>query len=242
VTPARWRAIVPALALIVGAAAFALSVTREPAASRAEAERGKPVLMLLTSLPLMFGEDFSLDSGGSPALAALGQRYRVVPISVTSTADLAKGRMLLMAQPQAQTPADLVALDRWVRDGGRLLLLADPLLEWPSARPLGDALRPPPMFADTGLLAHWGLRLDSPEERGPKMSRLGGREIMTASPGTLHGRCKIDDGLLVARCRIGRGSATIIADADFLGVQHLDGPIESNLPALVQELSLVEPK
>src|SRR5829696_4475008 len=31
----------------------------------------RPTLLLLTSLPIVFGEDFALDSGGSPALAAL---------------------------------------------------------------------------------------------------------------------------------------------------------------------------
>ena len=72
-----------------------------------------------------------------------------------------------MAHPLAQTAENLVALDAWVRGGGRVLLLADPMLEWPSKRPLGDPLRPPPMFMDTGLLAHWGLRLDAPDERGP---------------------------------------------------------------------------
>ena len=111
----------------------------------------RPTLLLLTSLPLVFGEDFSLQDGGSPALKALETRYRVVPISVTDRRELAKGRLLLMAQPLAQPAEDLVALDQWVRRGGRVLLLADPMLEWPSERPLGDPLRPPPMFMDTGL-------------------------------------------------------------------------------------------
>ena len=74
--------------------------------------------------------------------------------------------MLLMAHPLAQPAEALVDLDRWVRDGGRLLLLADPKLDWPSKRALGDTLRPPPAFADTGLLAHWGLRLDAPADGG----------------------------------------------------------------------------
>ena len=34
-----------------------------------------------------------------------------------------------MAQPLAQTAENLVTLDTWVRRGGRVLLLADPLLE-----------------------------------------------------------------------------------------------------------------
>ena len=74
---------------------------------------------------------------GSPALTALSARFRVTPISTTSSEELAKVRLLLMAQPQAQTPENLVALDEWMRAGGRLLLLADPLLEWSSTRPLG---------------------------------------------------------------------------------------------------------
>ena len=95
----------------------------------------------------------------------------MVPISVTDGAELAKGRLLLMAHPLAQTAENLVALDAWVRRGGRVLLLADPMLEWPSKRPLGDPLRPPPMFADTGLLAPLG-----PEARGARRARAESRQ------------------------------------------------------------------
>ncbi len=164
---------------------FALVPGPEP---RPAAKR--PDLLLLTSLPLVFGEQFSLQGGGSPALKALDTRYRVVPISVTDPAELGKGRLLLMAHPLAQPAEDLVALDQWVRSGGRVLLLADPMLEWPSSRPLGDPLRPPPMFMDTGLLAHWGLRLDAPDERGAKAEKLGGYDVLTVSPGSLYGRLR----------------------------------------------------
>ena len=124
-------------------------------------------------MPLVFGEQFSLQQNGSAALKVLQTRYRIVPISVADPQELTKGRLLLMAQPQAQPAEDLVALDAWVGRGGRLLLLADPLLEWPSERPLGDPLRPPAMYADTGLLAHWGLRLDAPDERGRQEVKAG---------------------------------------------------------------------
>ena len=76
---------------------------------RPPAER--PVVLLLISLPLVFSEGFDLNAGGSPALKALETRYRVVPISVTSPADLQRGRLLLMAHPLAQPAEDLVALD-----------------------------------------------------------------------------------------------------------------------------------
>src|SRR5438128_1273825 len=116
----------------VAALAFALHQRRNDAiAPRPPGQR--PVLLLLTSLPIVFSEQFSLQGGGSPALDALRTRYRVVPISVADEAELKTGRLLLMAQPLAQPAEDLVALDQWVRGGGRVLLFADPMLEWPSA-------------------------------------------------------------------------------------------------------------
>ena len=236
---ARRRAMVLVIAVVVAAVLVFAVLNRSPGAPRARPPGERPTLLLLTSLPLMFGEDFSLQGGGSPALKALETRYRVVPISVTDPAELTKGRLMLMAHPLAQPAQDLVALDQWVRGGGRVLLLADPLLEWPSKRPLGDPLRPPPMFMDTGLLLHWGLRLDAPDERGPKPAKLGGYDIRTVSPGLLSGRCTIGTDRLVAHCRIGKGRATIVADADWLDVEHLDGA-GHNLDALLSELAKLE--
>jgi hypothetical protein len=196
--------------------------------------------LLLTSLPLVFGEDFSIQDAGSPALKALNTRYRVIPISVADPAELAKGRLLVMAHPLAQPAEDLVALDRWVQRGGRVLLLADPMLEWPSKRPLGDPLRPPPMFMDTGLLRHWGLRLDAPDKRGPAIRKLGGFDVLTVSPGLLFGGCSISGDRLVAHCRIGRGEATIIADADLLDAAGLGSKASHNLDGLLEELASLE--
>jgi len=203
----------------------------------------RPALMLLTSLPLMFGESFGLEGNGSPALAALETRYAPRPLAVADAKSLKPGKLLLMAHPLAQPAEALVELDAWVRGGGRLLLLADPALDWHSELPLGDVHRPPPAFADTGLLKHWGLRLDAPDERGPMQRRVGGQEILTVSPGalgTLGGNCAITSDRAVARCRIGRGQVTVVADADFLNVADLDGPIEHNLGAIMTELAALE--
>jgi hypothetical protein len=233
--------------LILIAAAFAAAVViaymlhlhqSGRIAPRPPAQR--PSLLLLTSLPLVFGEHFSLQDTGSPALMALDTRYRVVPISVADATELRKGRLLLMAHPLAQPAEDLVALDQWVRSGGRVLLLADPMLEWPSSRPLGDPLRPPPMFMDTGLLAHWDLRLDAPDERGPKAEKLAGYDVLTVSPGSLYGGCAINADRLVARCRIGKGAATVVADADLLDVQDLGRGAAHNLDAMLAELARLE--
>ena len=44
----------------------------------------------------------------------------------------------------------------------------------------------------------------------------------------------------VARCNLGKGEALVVADADFLNVDALDGPTEHNLGALVAELATLE--
>lgn len=237
---ARRRALLFLLIIAVIASAISFAVMRhEPLGYRASEQRPPPPLLLLTSLPLVFNEDFALSGGGSPALKKLETRYRVVPISVADDAELAKGELLLMAHPPVQTAENLVVLDEWVRRGGRVMLLADPLLEWPSKHPLGDPLRPPPMFMDTGLLAHWGLRLDSPDRRGPAERNLGGYRIATNSPGKLSGACAISKDRLVARCRIGAGRATIVADADFLDVEQFKEGAEHNFDGLLAELARV---
>jgi hypothetical protein len=204
---------------------------------RAAAER--PPLLLLTSLPILFPEDLTLKSRAPPVLAALRSRYSVVPISLADRASLDGHRLLLMAQPQAQPAEALVQLDAWVRDGGRVLLLADPALEWPSSRPLGSAARPPLAFPDTGLLGHWGIRLDAPDSLGPRKVEISKAQIQTASPGVLvatGGNCSVERGF-VARCRIAKGKATIISDADFIDVPESKS---ANLALLVSELERLE--
>jgi hypothetical protein len=229
------------LAVGVAAALAFAAIGRDPKSLLPRPPAERPTLLLLTSLPLIFADDFSL-GGGSPALKRLQARYRVIPISVTSPSELAKGRLLLMAQPLAQTAENLVSLDTWVRGGGRVLLLADPLLEWPSKRPLGNPLYPPPMFADTGLLAHWGLRLDAPDDRGPARRSFAGYRILTVSPGALYGGCTISSDRLAADCAIGKGRAVIVADADFVRADGLGREASHNLDGLLAALASLERK
>ena len=232
----RWIAVGLAVAAIGGGAvAIANRQAPAPLAKRTEADR--PVLLLLTSLPLMFADSFALDGVGSPALTALQRRYSVEPIGIADAASLKGRRLLLMAHPLAQPAEALVELDAWVRAGGRLLLLADPKLDWPSRRPLGDKLRPPPAFADTGLLGHWGLTLYAPDVAATVERRIDGRVVRFGSPGTLAGGCRIVSRGAVARCTIGRGRATVIADADFLRAEN---PDSANLQFLLAELDRIE--
>jgi hypothetical protein len=214
-----------ALAGLAALAALAVAGSSDRLGPRPEAERIS--LALVTSLPLVFGEEFGLEGGGSPALARLEQRYKVAPVAVADEKSLQGQRLLLMAQPRAQPAEVLVQLDHWVRDGGRLLLLADPKLDWPSSRPMGDRLRPQPAFADTGLLSHWGLQL-----RGPEIGGDDSRGHLASS-----GTCIVVGGGMIARCPIGQGWATVIADADFLNVESSDA---DNLSLMVGELNRLE--
>lgn len=207
----------------------------------AAAEAVKPTIHVLTSLPLLFDEGFGLAPASGPAATYLRQRYTLKPIDLPS--QLPPGAVLLAAQPRALPAEELVALDAWVRGGGRLLLLADPLLEWPSERALGDRLRPPISYADTGLLAHWGLRLDAPDTRGPRSIRDDGLSVDMLSPGTLvgiGGDCAVERDSMVAQCRLGQGSATIVADADLINIAAVEAAVgrrTGNLAVLDRHLS-----
>ena len=213
------------LAGLAALAAWAIAGTSDKLGERPEGER--PALAVLTSLPLIVGEEFGLESGGSPALTRLEQRYKVMPIAVADRPSLKGMGLLLMAHPRAQPAEVLVELDQWVRGGGKLLLLADPKLDWPSERPLGDRLRPQPAFADTGLLAHWGLQLTGPE---------AGSDV-TSGQLKSSGSCVVAGDGMIARCPIGRGWTTVIADADFLNVEDSEA---DGLSLLVGELNRLE--
>lgn len=133
-----------------------------------------------TSLPILWGESDDpreLLSSGAPRswagdlLASLG---KLQPLDSLTDAQgrlpLPIDALLVMAQPRALTPQENVALDNWVRAGGRLLLFVDPMLTQPSRYPLGDPRRPQAIAMLSPILAHWGLELrfarsEKPEER-----------------------------------------------------------------------------
>ena len=205
----------------VGAALLLLACHEQP--KQPEPAAGpRPTLHLLTSLPLLFGEGFALDAPRHPLMERLERDFEVRLID--GPEELPPGGLLLAAQPQALTAERLVALDAWVRSGGRLVLLADPMFESESGRPLGDKARPPYAFPDTGLLLHWGLSLAGGNP-GPAQRRLGGEEVLTGSPGALKSRagspCTVSADALVARCVIGKGRAVVVADADFVQADAL---------------------
>ncbi|MEA3041971.1 MAG: hypothetical protein QOC65_1460, partial [Sphingomonadales bacterium] len=226
----RWRprlgTLLAAAALIALLAAGAVrpyeAMVLGPTAPRARAGP-KPLLLLMTSLPLVWGAGGAFDPASRPSESyrALEREYDVRAIDAIEPASLAGARLMLLAQPRLLAPEELVALDDWVRRGGRLLLLADPRLAWAGDWPAGDALRPPERSLLGPLLDHWGLSLDPTEHAGLFEDDLApeGRRLALRAPGSLLAsgdQCRRSRRYYLARCRIGQGEVVILADADLL--------------------------
>ena len=216
-TGARQRALLLLVAAIMLVAALAFAAARRsalPLAPRPPAER--PALLLLTSLPLIFSEDFSLRASGSGVFKKLRTRYRVIPISVADGAELAKGRLLLMAQPQAQTAGEpRSARFLGARGGGRLLLA---IRCW-NGRASGRSGTHCGRRQCSWTRDCWGTGAAAGPSRRARavMRELGGFEVMAVSPGALRVAAGSAATGLSAHCRHRQGTGDIVADADFLG-------------------------
>lgn len=162
----------------------------------------RPNLTIVTALPLFWDE-----KGGqrdAPILALLRTRFTVEPLDDPARLRATGARRLLLAQPRALTPGQLVALDRWVREGGKALVLADPLLRWPSDLPIGDRRGPPATSLLDPLLARWGFA-PGEADSGETRHFLAGGALLTMAG--------YDPKMPVAR-RVGEGIVTLLGDAD----------------------------
>lgn len=220
---AGWAGLILAPLLAAVIATFALQ--QAYAAPRS----GQRVTMI-TGLPLVWGEGggditsvLSGDGAPDPAMRALEARFAMTTIDTITTETLPTGTPLLVVHPKALAPAELVALDTWVRDGGRALILADAFLAWEPSFPLGDTRNPPITSLLTPLLDHWGLDLILPAKGEPIVVRQeAGYKLRFAAPGVFafQGRkgirCRISQGGIVADCSVDKGRAILVADADLL--------------------------
>ncbi|HEX8241150.1 MAG TPA: Gldg family protein [Allosphingosinicella sp.] len=211
-----------AAALAAAAAALPLLLPGQArACNEAVPAHFRHPVMLMTGLPLVWGERGPFEPGSRPAAAyvELSKDFDFRPVDVLGPATLAKGRLLFLAQPKRLAPAELAALDAWVRSGGRALILTDPMLTWPSELPLGDIRRPPPAGLLSPLLDHWGMTLEAPGRPGVVEARWGGRPIRFDSPGRFRSTnpdCEVDPEGWKALCQFGPGKVTLVADADLL--------------------------
>lgn len=194
-----------------------------------------PRLGLMTTLPLYWSEaagvgELLQNGKTSWVREALETRYALEPLDTLDDASFAGMDRLVLAQPRALSPAENVALDGWVRAGGKLLLFADPMLTRESRFGIGDRRRPQDVILLSPILAHWGLELtldaDQPEEE--RVVEVFGIALPVALPGALGispgAACEIAGEAIVATCRIGRGTVTVIADAAVLDDAKASGP------------------
>lgn len=192
-----------------------------------------PELGLMGTIPIYWGEagDFGeVLAGGDEghwARALLETDYRLSPLDTLDEASLKGIDFLLLAQPRALSPAENVALDAWVRGGGRLLLFADPMLTGESRFAIGDRRRPQDVILLSPILGHWGLSLAFDEDRavGHEVVSGAGAAIPVNLPGSLAvaaggEECAILVADVLAECRIGRGRAVVLADAALLDLHE----------------------
>ncbi len=218
-----WLAALLLVAGWFGAAHGLLAALYRPAAAAADA----PALTMLTGLPLRWsggGDIGAMIAEGMNDDPALARLAAAGPVSlVDSLADHVPppGGALLLAHPRALAPQELVAIDAFVRGGGRAVVLADALSGWPARHPLGDPRNPPVTSLLTPLLDHWGITLAAPAAaEGPSLPvDVDGLRLRLFSAGRfdrLPLQCQAFAGRRVARCPIGTGEAWLAGDADLL--------------------------
>jgi hypothetical protein len=216
----------PGLLLAV-AAALAVALTAGLIGRGDDRAQARPI-GLFTSLPIVWRETDDLaqllrtEAPSHWALAVLKAHGRLRALDTLTgndgTLPLARRALLVMAQPRPLSPTENVALDDWVRGGGHVLLFADPMLTVQSAFALGDKRRPQDVALLSPILDHWGLGLQFDENQpfGEREAELLGARIPVNLAGHFVARsaaCAVQSEGLAARCRIGAGEVTAVADA-----------------------------
>ncbi len=193
----------------------------------------KARVALMSALPLggqmaSFGADARLGAPVAPSAlySALAREFALRPLP--DLADGAGQETLLLIQPAALPPADLVAIDAHVRGGASALILADGLYSAALQHgglhgANGGANAAPVTSLLTPLLHHWGLELDAPAglvARGVLVD-VDGQRLHLFSPGRFRlmasdGACRLHPSAYIADCRIGAGRAILVSDADMV--------------------------
>jgi hypothetical protein len=207
-----------------------------------------PPLAVMTSLPLFWPLGAAMGdvlSGAAPPpwqQSAISPCYSPVAIDTLSpdnglapdnpdNGPLAGHKRLAVIQPRGLSPADNVALDNWVRGGGRLLLMLDPALTGEYDLPLGDPRRPVDAALIPPVVARWGMavRFDEAQAAELRTAPMGAvalplvlaGEVAITDPGA--GQCTLLADGAAARCVVGKGRVTLIADAALFEHPELAG-------------------
>ncbi len=151
-----------------------------------------PELGLMGTIPIYWGESEGIgqllagEVTSHWARGRLEADFNLNPLDTLSTETLRGLHYLLLAQPRALSPAENVALDAWVREGGHLLLFADPMLTGESQFAIGDRRRPQDVILLSPILEHWGLDLQFDMDQAPGFAvvQASGTPLPVNLPGT----------------------------------------------------------
>lgn len=245
-------------ALLAGCEAAPATAT----SGAAETPAPRATLGLLSGLPLYHPLDAdvaAIASGTAPMpwqRQALEQDYLIEPLDTFApipalspggaTSDpLAGLTRLAVIQPRALSPADNVALDGWVRGGGHLFMVLDPMLTGEYDLPLTDPRQPPGSVLIPPVVARWGMKVsmvfhERAEEAYSTQTMPGGAELPLAWPGLIDllpgdaAKTCVQPASAIAICRVGKGKVTLIADAALFEQPELAGEGGATLRALVR--------
>lgn len=215
----------------------------------------------MTSLPLYwplgaeFGDMVSGATGPPWQRRLLERDYELVLLDTLSpiqglseeagdTDPLAGLDQVAVIQPRGLSPADNVALDGWVRAGGRLLIALDPLLTGEYDIALGDPRRPNDTALIPPVIPRWGIA-DTYAENSTEVryAELPGGSVpvwmgsdlnLAAGAGSANG-CRVHDSGLILRCdSVGKGTVTYIGDAALFEHRDLIGADGEAIAALLE--------
>ncbi len=229
-----WIAAVLAIALAACGNGQVISAESEGASSLAlpATDAGQPELGVMGTIPLYWGESSGLgevlagEGEAHWARAPLEQRFALRPMAAITPENLAGLDYLLMAQPRGLAPDENVVLDAWVREGGRLLLFADPMMTGHSRFSIGDRRRPQDVILLSPILAHWGLALefDDGQPDGTTTREIAGVIVPVNLPGRfappVQGGCTLEAQGVLASCKLGEGQVVVLADAALLDLHE----------------------
>jgi hypothetical protein len=207
-------------------------IGRGAADDKAAAQRKVAVM---SSIALQWGEgDLGAvvrnEAAPDPLVTRLSKQGKLDFVDSVAGLQAAKPDIAILVQPRALSPEEYVRLDNWVRAGGRLLVFADPALQWPSELPFGGPERPLFTSMLSPILAHWGLELALPMDATEEAVQVDyqGSSLVLVSPGiwiaseeakNAKGQCRIDPARYFAECRPGKGQVLLVADADMLNAE-----------------------
>lgn len=200
-----------------------------------------PVTML-SGLPLRWVGEGDLaamlrrGAADDPALVRLERTHHIALVDSLADHVPPASAALLLAHPRALAPQDLVAIDAFVRGGGRAVILADALSGWPAPHPTGDSRNPPVTSLLTPLLDHWGITLGAAPagETAAHDVDVDGRRLRLFSAGRFEASppgCTRQADARILHCRVGAGEAWLVGDADLL-FAPLWQPLVGDLPHL----------